>query len=168
MALYDPAGMSTAGKIPVYILPALASTDLSAVTVAEMGAGTQVDTAMTSLTYGAEQATRDRKMLSDTVAEQIGGQRTHSIDLGTLAAMDPQGTDALKTLLVEDAVVYIVALPGLASATAPAAAQKAWITRATVGTVVPAGITPDDGNEFGWNVTFNKVTNNFEAAVSGV
>lgn len=168
MALYDPAGMSTAGKIPVYILPALASTDLSAVTVAEMGAGTQVDTAMTSLSSTSEQATRERKMLSDTVAEQIGGQITRSLDMGTMAAMDPQATDALKTLLVEGDELFVVALPGLASSTAPAAAQKAWIWKATVGTVDPAEITSEDGNEFGWNVTWTKVTRNLDAAVSGV
>ena len=103
MALYDPAGMATAGKIPVHILPALTSLDLSAVTVAEMTAGTQVDTAMTSFNSTSDQSTRDRKMLSDTVAEQIGGQITRSLDMGTLAAMDPQSTDALKTLLVEGA-----------------------------------------------------------------
>lgn len=166
MALYDPAGMATAGKFPVHILSTLASADLSAVTVAELTAGTQIDTALTSVSYGEDQSTRDRKMLSDTVAEQIGGQRTQTIDLGTIAAMDPQSTDALTTLLAKDSVVYIVARPGIASGTAPAAAQKVWVTRATVGTRVPSEITTDDGNEFGWNATFNKVNTNFAAVIS--
>jgi len=166
MALYDPAGLATAGKFPVHILSTLASLDLSAVTVAELTAGTQVDTALTSFKSTSDQSTRDRKMLSDTVAEQIGGQITRSLDMGTIAAMDPQNADELKTLLVEGATLYIVARPGLGTGVAPAAAQKCWIWKATVGTIDPAEITTDDGSEFGWNVTWTKVTRNLDAVIS--
>lgn len=163
---YDPDDQYTAGNTVINIMPAVASTTLAAVTVAEWNAGTMIQCAIEEFAMTTNASTATRKKLCDKVATQRPGARTYEASDTVIVASSPQAANALIEGLTLDAIKYVAVRPGLADTTAAAAAQKIWVDKRQVLAVDPEPMTTEEGNAYAWRVKWLVLGRNLAAAIT--
>ena len=131
---YDPraTAINVAANTTVAFLPAIASADLSVVTLAEFNAGTTVQCAIREINASGSVATSTEQFLCDAEVAQTTGATTWSIDPIVIQSGDPQAANPLLDALVPGTVRYIVQRRGLPHAAAAAAAQKISVFKVEV------------------------------------
>ena len=149
---YNPDDHYTAGNTTVLILPACANAE--APTVAEINAGYAIQCAIEELEMTVDADTTERKKICDKVATQSVGKRTYQAGDTSLVAEDPQQASPLMDLLIEDAIVYLLVRPGMDDSKAFRAGQRVWVDRRQVVSVSPMTINTDEGNAYGWTVSW--------------
>lgn len=134
--------LSFDGNIRVSFVPIIAN--LSAPTVAELGAGTDLTPRLTpdGLAISTETASIDATKLSSTANSAKAGRRTFSVSV-TYTRGTAAGEIAIETALAYRANGYIVVRRDLAYTTAWAAAQKVEVYPVEVGESNPASPAPD-------------------------
>lgn len=131
---YDPrlAAINVAANSTINLLPALASADMSAVTLAEWNAGTTVQCAIREFDLAGSVATGTEQFLCDAEEMETTGATKWTVAPLVIQTGDPQAANALLDALTPGTTRYIVRRLGIAHATAGAVGQKVTTIRVQV------------------------------------
>lgn len=166
MALVDyrPDDYQVSGYALTLLVPAIA--DIAHPTMAELSEGFKVDGAMTSFKLGTDAETSERKMLSDKFSVETIGKRTYTTDNTTLLSDNPQQVSPIESLVVADAVVYMVVRPGLDRNVALAEGQRVWVNKQQVVSRDAAEVNTDEGTYYSWEIAWATKERTYEGTIA--
>lgn len=160
---YKPDDYQVSGYSLTLLVPAIAN--IKKPTMAELSEGYKVDGAMTSFKLGTDAETSERKMLSDKFSVETIGKRTYTTDNTTLLSDDPQTISPIESLVVADAIVYMVVRPGLDRETPLAAGQRVWVNKQQVVSRDAAEVNTDEGTYFSWEIVWATKERTYEGEI---
>lgn len=131
---WKPNTQVSRGNVSVNVSPVVV--DINAPKLSELTTGVGIECSINTFNGTSSTDSETVDWLCDPVSEQLPGSTTHTID-DLVIKTTGQADSTLVTALKIGDIVYFWRRDGIATSTAPAAAQMVWVWKAQVTSIDP-------------------------------